>query len=71
MARTIGGTLSKICSVVKKKVRTQHCGGELKNTRTTLLESFIVGNCLILELELDIDLESKVLMESWSMLNID
>ena len=35
---------------------------EENSTRTTLPESFIVGLCLIFELELDIDSGSKVLI---------
>ena len=46
----------------KKKLELAVRFFEENGTRTTLPESFIVGRCLIFELELDIDLESKVLI---------
>ena len=55
----------------KKKLELAVRFFEENGTRTTLPESFIVGHCLIFEFELDIDSESKVLMETWSMFNID
>ena len=62
IARIKGGTLSKLCFSAEQKVRSQYCGCELKNTRKALPESFIVGLCLIFELELDIDFDLKVLI---------
>ncbi len=45
-----------------KKLELSFVVFKLKTTRTTLPESFIVGLCLIFELELDIDSGSKVLI---------
>ena len=56
---------------VKKRLELAVRFFEENSTRRALPESFIVGLCLIFELELDIDSASKVLMETWSMFNID
>ena len=71
MARTKGGPYRNSVLLRHKKLELAVRFFEENSTRTTLPESFIVGRCLIFELELDIDSESKVLMETWSMFNVD